>query len=112
MSIFCRHDWVKFREPQIAYMGAAWFKDGWWFHFNYNRVFRAVARSEAPPGRICDWTCSKCHKMKLNIDRLIAIQEAERQEWLVKSAKADEIKKRRNAARKFALKYISMKDKV
>lgn len=113
---FCRHDWVRFRIPKYNYMSGGYLtRPGYWFHHNCNLLQPTTRGDNYPPDSICDLVCSKCNKLRLNIDRVTEKLKAERDAKKTQQKMEEEnqtiIKERRDSARAFATKYIGLMKK-
>jgi len=100
MSFFCRHDWVKFREPNQKIPRFSGFNNRLYSFYQENYL---LGQNLLDNSTVSDYTCSKCNKMKLLLQD--ALEKAK-----IKFQKEHEIKVRRDAAKEFATKYIKLSD--
>ena len=115
VEMLCWHDWTVFRKPEKTYMAGASFQSGYWWHHEYTRIERIPSHHPShwgPSVSICDLTCSKCHKMKLNLQKAFIKALKRKEIAAVKRTKDGKLESRRDDARKFALKYIEMTDRA
>lgn len=101
-KMFCwRHDWVKFREPEMAnYIGTKSCQNV--YRYSHDGI---VLGTDTHSDAFSDYTCSKCNKMDLKLEK--ALVKARKREM-----KKNILAARRNAAKLFALRYIDMADKT
>jgi len=91
MKLFCFHDWTVFRIAERNYNSST---QEWTHVFDDEIILHGWNNG----GMITDNVCSKCHKLDLNIQKLLE--------------KARVKTDRKKEARDWALKYASFADKA